>query len=79
MQPDRSSENSYHVQLKVFNQLSQEVDVLINATLSEGFHEIDWDGKDMSGTKVPEGIYIYRLIVTSENLREIQTRKLVVN
>lgn len=49
------------VELRIFNFLGQEVRALEQANRTAGLHQVQWDGKDNSGTIVPSGVYIYRL------------------
>jgi flagellar hook assembly protein FlgD len=42
--------------------------------VSEGFHTLNWDGRDANGKACASGIYFYRLTTPSVN----QTRKLVM-
>ncbi|HEX9974157.1 MAG TPA: FlgD immunoglobulin-like domain containing protein, partial [bacterium] len=49
------------VALKIYNPLGQEIRTLVDEQRSAGYHEIKWDGKDNSSTKVGTGIYIYQL------------------
>ena len=37
------------------------VNVLVNATLPAGRHQVIWDGADASGSPMPSGIYLCRL------------------
>lgn len=50
-----------HVTLNVFNANGQLVKTLINSEIKAGYHSIVWNGTNESGTKVPSGIYIYRI------------------
>jgi endoglucanase len=45
-----------HIQLRILNSLGQEVEVLIDKTLSAGSHSITFDGK-----KLAAGSYYYQL------------------
>ena len=61
--------NRSHVSLTVYNTLGQRVTQLVNGEVDAGYHEVKFDGKDLSS-----GVYFYRMtagIYTS-------TRKLVV-
>ena len=49
------------VELKVYNQLGQEVRSLAKSNYEAGSHSIVWDGKNNSGNSVASGVYIYRI------------------
>ncbi|MBX7151845.1 T9SS type A sorting domain-containing protein [bacterium] len=49
------------ITLKVFNALGQEVRTLINEIRPQGFHSIQWDGRNNSGQSVASGLYIYQI------------------
>ena len=53
---------SSFVQLKVYNELGMEIKTLVNEYKSSGIYEIKFDA-----SKLPSGIYIYRLIAGSFN------------
>jgi hypothetical protein len=48
--------NRSYVTLTVFNTLGQSVSTLVNGEQDAGYHEVQFDGKDLSS-----GIYFYRL------------------
>lgn len=50
------------VNLVVHNMFGQPVKVLVKDTQSEGIHTITWDGTNESGSRVPNGIYICRML-----------------
>jgi len=51
------------VTLEIFNVLGMKVRTLeAGQRMSTGFHTLVWDGRDNSGSVLPSGIYIYRLI-----------------
>ncbi len=50
-----------NVSLKVYNIAGQCVRTIVNAKQDAGIHEINWDGKDENGLRLPQGIYILRL------------------
>jgi hypothetical protein len=62
------------VRLKVYNIRGQLVRTLVNETMVEGSHKIEWDGKDNNGRYVSSGVYFYR-IQTGEFSK---TRKMVI-
>jgi spore coat protein A, manganese oxidase len=49
------------VELKVYNQLGQEVRSLAKANYEAGSHLLVWDGKNNNGRSVSSGVYIYRI------------------
>ncbi len=61
-----------HVSVMIFNLLGQKVATLVDAEIDAGHYEVSWNGIDDSGVRASSGIYIARL-VTSSN---ILTRKI---
>jgi hypothetical protein len=57
------------VELRIYNQLGQEVRSLIKDTMGPGLHTVVWDGRNADDKEVPSGVYIYSLEVTREALR----------
>jgi len=53
--------NSSEVSLQMFNVQGQTVRQLIDKTLSSGWHNIIWDGKNDSGSVVSSGVYLCRM------------------
>jgi FtsP/CotA-like multicopper oxidase with cupredoxin domain len=49
------------VELKVYNQLGQEVRSLIKSNYEAGSHSVIWNGKNNLGQAVSSGVYIYRI------------------
>jgi len=49
------------VRLAVYNPLGQEVRILFLGRKNAGVHSVEWDGCDARGSRVPSGVYIYRL------------------
>ncbi|HLT23939.1 MAG TPA: T9SS type A sorting domain-containing protein, partial [Ignavibacteria bacterium] len=45
-----------HAKLTVYNALGEEVDVILNETISGGIYQLSWDGSGFAS-----GIYYYRL------------------
>jgi len=50
-----------NVSLKVYNMLGEEVRTLVEGYHVAGSFEVEWDGRQNSGTPAPSGVYIYRL------------------
>lgn len=49
------------VKLAVYNYLGRLTAVLFKGRLAKGAHSFIWNGKHMSGKRVPSGVYFYRL------------------
>lgn len=62
------------VELSIFNMLGQRVRRLAEGTRPEGEYQIEWDGRDDFGNRLPSGIYFYKL--KAGNF--IETKKLVL-
>ena len=49
------------VRLVIYNVLGQPVRTLVDEIQAAGAYQISWDGRDHSGARVANGIYLYRL------------------
>lgn len=65
---------SSHVRLVVFNVLGQQVRILADQHFGAGTHDVDWDGADSEGNRVPSGIYYYRI----ETCDYSQTKEMIL-
>jgi hypothetical protein len=63
------------VRIQVLNMMGQPVVTLAEAMHKTGNYEINWDARDASGKKVPEGIYFCRLMI---NERSIDIKKMIL-
>jgi hypothetical protein len=48
--------------LSVYNMKGQEINVLAQGYHAVNSYSVSWDGKDFSGTEMPAGMYIYKLV-----------------
>lgn len=60
------------VQLKIYNALGEEINLLLDKELSPGEYNIPWDAKDKSGNSLPSGIYLIAL-KTKNSIKTIKT------
>jgi len=49
------------ISLAIYNMLGQQVRMLVNGTVSAGYHDVVWDARDDNGKAVESGVYFYRL------------------
>jgi rhamnogalacturonan endolyase len=56
----------YAVTVQILNITGQPVRTLVNAMHEPGSYEITWDASDVSGKRVPEGIYFCRLVINNK-------------
>jgi len=63
------------VQLKVFDLLGRQLDVLVSRELKPGRYEVKWDGRNH-----PSGVYYYKLIVADHEsgIKYVETKKMVM-
>jgi hypothetical protein len=74
-------QNRSHVQLEIYDILSQEVKTLVDQVEEAGIWSITWDGKNNNGAEVASGVYFYRLNVYDiDNLSNVfkQTKKMLL-
>ncbi|MCD6205068.1 MAG: T9SS type A sorting domain-containing protein, partial [Candidatus Marinimicrobia bacterium] len=53
----------YHVSIKVYNILGQEVATIVNEKQLPGFYSVTWNGINKNGKPLATGLYIYRVII----------------
>ena len=63
-----------HVEVSVYDITGRLVTTLIDANLNSGYHNVTWDGRDVYGSNVSAGLYVYTLQAEGVSL----TRKMVL-
>jgi hypothetical protein len=63
-----------NVELGVFDAGGRLIRVLVSGVEEPGYKQVNWDGRDGSGTEVSSGVYFYRLVAGGFK----QTNKMVV-
>ena len=63
-----------HVQISVYDITGRLIANLVDRNMSEGYHHVVWDGKDISGLDVSAGLYIYNLQAEGVSM----TRKMIL-
>ena len=59
-----NSESQYQVQWIIYNTFGQQVYQQYQEDLSPGFYEFSWNGQNQQGNNLPQGIYIYKFIIS---------------
>jgi hypothetical protein len=67
----------YHVEVDVFTVGGRRVRRLFSG-LADGLDRFEWDGRDASGSRVSNGVYLLRLIATKEGYSAIGSNKIVI-
>jgi serine protease AprX len=62
------------VELAVFDVSGRKIHTLVSRSLGPGDHVATWDGTDQAGSRVPSGMYFYRLT----GGRDFSTRKMML-
>jgi PKD repeat protein len=65
---DFSIPRECHVTLEVYNVLGQTVKMLVNESMSQGYHSVTWDATNDNGNPVPTGVYFYRMTADEFNM-----------
>ncbi len=61
------------VRLDILNILGQRIRTLVDGPMVAGMHQMEWNGTDESGQRVPSGVYFYRLMVNGQQqIRKMQ-------
>jgi hypothetical protein len=55
---------SEQVSIEIFNIKGQKVKTVLDQLLTDGQHEVVWDGKNQYGKSVSSGVYFYRMQTT---------------
>lgn len=71
--PDQAT--GYQVSLEVYDNMGRKINTIINGTFNSGFYNSEWDA---SLGNLSNGIYTYRLSVSSSKGSEVQSGKLVI-
>lgn len=66
------------VKITVFNLSGKPVIILENVNKLTGYYRIEWDGSGQNGSKVPTGIYFYRIEATGPGGKNIITKKIML-
>jgi flagellar hook assembly protein FlgD len=53
------------VMLRLFTVSGRAIYQRVERGLSPGYHQWPWDGRDMEGDKLANGVYIYKMVATS--------------
>ncbi len=51
-----------YIRIEIFNLLGQRVRTLVNDVKEPGFCQAVWDGRNDSGARVGNGVYLYRMV-----------------
>ena len=54
--------NAGEIRVSVYNVTGQEVAVLASGVHEAGFHQVRWNGRDLSGRSVSSGVYLVRMV-----------------
>lgn len=65
---------SGQVRLEVYNTVGQLVTTLVNEALQAGTYRVNWDGRNLFGSQVASGVYLYRLQASGY----VSTRKMML-
>jgi hypothetical protein len=68
-----ASMKTARVLLKVYNVLGQEVRTLVNGSVTPGFYEVSFDGRDLSS-----GAYFYRISITGGGAAYHEAKKMLL-
>ena len=70
--------------LRIYDITGREINTLVNEFKESGVYRVEWDGRNVTGERVPSGIYFYRLQISHSPFNKggkgdfTQTRKMVV-
>jgi flagellar hook assembly protein FlgD len=63
------------VHLEIINIIGNSIRIIVDQTMPEGSHKVEWDNCSEDGNKVGAGVYFYRLRLNNF----LQTKKLVIH
>ncbi len=62
------------VKVEIFNIKGQKVKTLLNCTIDQGFHELNWIGENEYGNQVSSGVYFYCL----KTQKQVVSKKMIL-
>ncbi len=65
------------INIRIYNTLGEEIKELLNQTRISGEYEIDWDGTDNFGNRVPSGVYFITMEANSYTQTSLPFRKTI--
>ena len=65
------------VVLRIYDLRGRLIRTLVEEYQKSGNYQISWNGHSKAGTKVPSGIYFYRIIARTEATEYLKTRKMI--
>jgi len=66
------------VTIKIYSVNGRLLRTLVDASANRGTNETRWDGRDETGVRCANGVYLYRVIADTENGRVEQVGKLAI-
>ena len=69
--------SEYEINIRIYNTLGEEIKELLNQTRISGEYEIDWDGTDNFGNRVPSGVYFITMEANSYTQTSLPFRKTI--
>lgn len=66
--------DSYRVELELFNSLGQRMRTLARGTYTSGRHSLTWNGQGDDSEKVASGLYFYKMVVDGKESRVFDGR-----
>jgi len=60
-----TNQDVYDIDISVFSPVGRKVKTITSGSMTSGYHEIPWDGRDDHGHEVTGGIYIIRMTVNT--------------
>ena len=67
---------SYQVKLEVYDMLGQRISTLAAGDYKPGFYTAEWNTTE---SDLNSGLYTYRLVVSGQNLKDVQVGKIILN
>ena len=73
-----AASETYNLELAIYNAFGQKVKTLAEGAYKGGFYEFNWNGFSNSGSKVPAGVYVYKLMVITDHMQKELSKKVIV-
>lgn len=71
------AENAF-VELSIYNMIGEKQITLVHQEMTQGQHEISWNGMNANGKEVPSGMYLYKLDARTPNATHSVSNKVLL-